>query len=356
MVENLIIVGDQLGQNVSGQPAAPNDNNFDEGDDGDLGDALDKMLEAEVSETCSPRMPANGDEDVDYDSEEAVPIIEDGNGENRAPLSQDYGRESQNNPGVKEFEGFNEDSSMDGNVRGCASQPVLTQQTIIDLIVNHPQPIMQPPNYVQGGWEEKKLGYGRLLEGYKSPTGGTIRATLDLGSLMFAAVAAESVNRISLMTQQDANEKKAKQAEQHRELMEKEFTANLARIREEHQKTIDETIRIRNECAQLYVATNDMGEDYLQKIDEHQGGELVRIQLEFIKKRADRYAQEICDNAERHEQELAQEKALTASKDKDLARERLKIKELQAEIREFEESLLGLKTTKIREEVLDDKG
>jgi hypothetical protein len=79
------------------------------------------------------------------------------------------------------------------------------------------------------------------------------------------------------------------------------------------------------------------------------------MQLEFMRKRADRYAQEIRDNAERHEQELAQEKALTASKDKDLARERLKIKELQAEIREFEESLLGLKSTKTREEILDDK-
>ena len=107
------------------------------------------------------------------------------------------------------------------------------------------------------------------------------------------------------MAQQDANEKLVKQAEQHRELMEKEFTANLARIREEHQKTIDETIRIRNDCARLYEATNGLGEDYLQKIDEHQGGELVRIQLEFMRKRAERYAQEIRDNAERHEQELS---------------------------------------------------
>jgi hypothetical protein len=28
-------------------------------------------------------------------------------------------------------------------------------------------------------------------------------------------------------------------------------------------------IRIRDECAQLFEATNDLGEDYLQKIDEH---------------------------------------------------------------------------------------
>jgi len=339
---------------------APNTINLDEGDENGLGDALDQMLEREITQPISPQTPQNGDEEVDYDSDDAVTsastITGGDNEESGAPLSEDYGQQGQNDPEAKGFEGFNEDNSMEGNDQECISQPVLTQQIIMDLIVNQPQPIMQPPNYAQGGWEEKKLGYSRLLEGYKSPTGSTIRATLDLGSLMFAAVAAESVNRISLMAQQDANEKLVKQAEQHRELMEKEFTATLARIREEHQKTIDETIRIRDECAQMYAKTKDVNEDYLQKVDEHQGGELVKMQLEFMRKRAERYAQEVRDNAERHEQELAQEKALTASKDKDLARERSKIKELQAEIREFEESLLGLKSTKIRGDTVEDKG
>jgi hypothetical protein len=208
------------------------------------------MLEREIPEATSPQTPRNGDEVVTN----SPTITGDGKEESGAPLSQEYGQESQNDSEVKEFEGFNEDSLMDGNVQ---------EWTL---------PIMQPPNYVQGG-------YSRLLEGYKSPTGGTIRATLDLGSLMFAAVAAESVNRISLMAQQDANEKLVKQAEQHRELMEKEFTANLARIREEHQKTIDETIRIRDECAQLYEKAHDLGEDYLQKVDairvhEKKGGQI----------------------------------------------------------------------------------
>ena len=89
MVENLIIVGDRFGQNVSGQLAAPNDNNFDEGEDGELGDALDKMLEREIPEATSPQTPRNGDEEVDYDSEEAVTITGDGKEENGAPLSQD---------------------------------------------------------------------------------------------------------------------------------------------------------------------------------------------------------------------------------------------------------------------------
>ncbi len=171
VVENLIIVGEQLGQHVSGQPAAPNNHNFDEGDDGELGDALDKMLEREIPGTTSPQMPRNGEEEVDYDSEEIVTNSSTITGvqkeESGAPLSQDYGQGSQNDSEVKEFEGFSEDSLMDDNVQECVSQPVLTQQIIMDLIVNHPQPIMQPPNYVQGGWEEKKLGYSRLLEGYK---------------------------------------------------------------------------------------------------------------------------------------------------------------------------------------------
>jgi hypothetical protein len=37
---------------------------------------------------------------------------------------------------------------------------------------------------------------------------------------MFAAVAAESANQISLMAQHDANEKLVKQAERHQEIME----------------------------------------------------------------------------------------------------------------------------------------
>ncbi len=89
VVGNLIIVRDQLGQNVSGQSAAPSNNNFDEGDEGELGDALDKMLEREIPEATSPQTPRNGDEEVDYDSEEAVTITGDGKEENGAPLSQD---------------------------------------------------------------------------------------------------------------------------------------------------------------------------------------------------------------------------------------------------------------------------
>jgi hypothetical protein len=184
-----------------------------------------------------------------------------------------------------------------------------------------------------------------LLDRYESPTGGTFRATLELGSLMFAAVAAESANQISLMAQHDANEKLVKQAERHREIMEKEFTENLARIKVENQRTIDETIRIKDELVQIRKPKISVEDDYVRRIDENQSPELVRLQLDLMRKKAGRCANELREIEERHEQELAQEKALNSIKDQDLLRERKKVKELQATIRDYEENLPGLQPT-----------
>jgi hypothetical protein len=131
------------------------------------------MLEREIPKATSPLMPGNGDDEVDYDSDEdsatSQPITGGGKEESGAPLSQDYGQQNQNDPEAKGFEGFNEDNSMEGNDQECISQPVLTQQIIMDLIVNQPQPIMQPPNYVPGGWEEKKQGYSQIIGRVQKP-------------------------------------------------------------------------------------------------------------------------------------------------------------------------------------------
>jgi hypothetical protein len=61
-----------------------------------------------------------------------------------------------------------------------------------------------------------------------------------------------------------------------------------------------------------------------------------------MSKKAARLEKELRENEERHEMELAQEKASTAGKDQELLRERKKTKELQATIRDYEENLLGL--------------
>jgi hypothetical protein len=248
-----------------------------------------------------------------------------------------------------------EDELLDGSVEGQSSQPVITQQIIRDLIINQRQTISQPPHSVSEGWEEKKLGYSRLLDGYESPTGNTFRATLELGSLMFAAVAAEGANQRILMAQQDANEKLVKQAERHREIMEKEFTEGLARVKMENQRTIDETIRIRDELMQMCKPKISEEEDYLRRVDDNQSPEIARIQLEVLRKKAARCEKELRENEERHEMELAQEKASTAAKDQELLQGRKKIKELLATIRDYEDNLLGLQPA-VKKIKVDNQG
>ena len=135
---------------------------------------------------------------------------------------------------------------------------------------------------------------------------------------MFAAVAAESANQMILMAQHDANEKLVKQAERHREIMEKEFTENLARAKMENQRTIDETIRIRDELVQMCKPKISVEDDYLQRVDDNQSPEIARMRLEVMSKKAARCERELRESKERHEQELVQEKAFTAIKDQEL--------------------------------------
>jgi hypothetical protein len=83
-------------------------------------------------------------------------------------------------------------------------------------------------------------------------------------------------------------------------------------------------------------------DDYLQRVDDNQSPEIARMRLQVMSNKAARLEKELRENEERHEMELAQEKASTAVKDQELLRERKKIKELQATIRDYEENLLGL--------------
>ena len=261
--------------------------------------------------------PLNGDDDVDYDDEELGISVE--GAENEAAIAHDADgtlgddHRKGSDTSSDSLRGL-DDEVLDSSVEGRSTQPVVTQQIIRDLIINQRQTISQPSHSISEGWEEKKLGYTRLLEGYESPTGSTFRATLELGSLMFAAVAAESANQMILMAQHDANEKLVKQAEKHREIMEKEFTESLARVKMENQRTIDETIRIRDELVQMCKPKISVEDDYLQRVDDNQSPEIARMRLEVMSKKAARCERELRESEERHELELAQEKASTSVK------------------------------------------
>jgi hypothetical protein len=100
-------------------------------------------------------------------------------------------------------------------------QTVLTKQGIMELVAKDVDGIVPGSE-----WEQRKQGYCNMLKGYESPTGNT--------------------SRVSLMAQREQNEKLVKQAEEHRELVQKEFTESMLRMKTEHDKTILEAARIRD--------------------------------------------------------------------------------------------------------------
>jgi hypothetical protein len=71
------------------------------------------------------------------------------------------------------------------------------------------------------GWEQKNKCYIKMLSGYESPNGTTMRIEVDLDALMFVS-GKVCRQRISLVADSEANAKLLKQAEQHREVLERE--------------------------------------------------------------------------------------------------------------------------------------
>ncbi len=92
-------------------------------------------------------------------------------------------------------------------------QPVLTKQGIMELVGKDVGAIAPGSE-----WDVRKQSYCDMLkgEGYESPTGSTVRASLELAALMVIAAVSENTTRISLMAQRDQNEKLVRQAEEHR--------------------------------------------------------------------------------------------------------------------------------------------
>jgi hypothetical protein len=115
------------------------------------------------------------------------------------------------------------------------------------------------------------------------------------------------------MAQNEAQQKLVAQAEKHRETLEEEFTLNLKRIREENQKTLDQTVRIREELIRSCQPVNNDG--MLEKIEGNQGAEIVKYQLKLMKAQRDRLELELQKRRERHEADML--KVLEDNKNKE---------------------------------------
>jgi hypothetical protein len=135
------------------------------------------------------------------------------------------------------FKGQRDKTEINQEIIIAARKPVLTQQAVMELIENQ----ASSKRTVSGaGWERRKEEYSQMLGGYESPTSGTIQVDPGLAALMIISAVAENTNRMNVVAQYEQHEIMAKQAEIHRETLEKEFTSGLERMRAEHEKVISE--------------------------------------------------------------------------------------------------------------------
>jgi hypothetical protein len=79
----------------------------------------------------------------------------------------------------------------------------------------------------------------------------------------------------------------------------------------------------------------------MQKIDQAQCDNVVNFQLECLKKRAMKYEKELHDATEKYEEELKQREILSDKQKKELNQERQKNKDLEKELREYEDSVMS---------------
>ncbi len=136
----------------------------------------------------------------------------------------------------------------------------------------------------------------------------------DLAALMFVSVVSESAQRISLMAQSEATDKLIKQAEQHRELLEKNFTDSLARMKAEHEKAISAAALLRNGYARAAFEAEAGVDETMQRIERMQG--------------------EVSEMTIKHDEEMKEKDIVNDKQRKDLLNERNKRKELEKELRE----------------------
>jgi hypothetical protein len=164
---------------------------------------------------------------------------------------------------------------------------------------------------------------------------------VDLTALMFVSAVSESVQMISLLAQSEATDKLMKQAEQHREALEKEFNLSMERMKAEHDRAITEAMKIRDNYARSAHEAASAANQTMLTIDQVQGDKLVDFQLETLRKRALKYEQQLIEATEKYEEEMKEKELLCAKQKKELLQERKKNKELDEELRVFEDSVMN---------------
>ena len=79
------------------------------------------------------------------------------------------------------------------------------------------------------------------------------------------------------MAQSETSDKLMKQAEQHREALEKEFKQNMKRMKAEHDRAINEAMKIRDNYARSALVEASAVNQTKQKIDQVQRDKVVNF-------------------------------------------------------------------------------
>ncbi len=309
-------------------------------DDEGLGDALDVLLNDGgiplVNKGDASPLPSwrGDDEDpsneVDYEGSEEADLFLDsesdqatiGNG-NLQPLGNA-------NSQSKDVQVINQPLGS-GEKTTQAIQPVLTQQGVMDLVAKDVGGLLPGE-----GWEQRKQVYYDMLERYKSPTGSSVRVAIDVAALIIISAVSESTSRNSLKLQHEANEKLLKQAEEHRALAQKQFTDSMTRMQTEHEKTIEEATRIRDEYAKSAAMAQVSYDSMMNKVESNQSTNVVKLQMAFLLKKTQKYERDLKEISEKHEEEMQDKEDLCRKYKRDLDRERNKNKALEQECENLE--------------------
>jgi hypothetical protein len=220
------------------------------------------------------------------------------------------------------------------NANTPVAKPVLTQKGIMDIISKQPHALMQKME-----WEQKKQCCKEMLSGYESPNGTSINVAVDLTALMFVSAVSENAQMISRMAQSEASDKLMKQAEQHRDALEKEFNLSMERMKAEHDRAITEAMKIRDNYARSAHEAASAVNQTMLKIDQVQSDNVVNFQLETLKKGALKYELQLQETTEKYEEEMKE--LLFDKQRKEFLNERKKNKELEKELRVFENSVIN---------------
>jgi hypothetical protein len=180
-----------------------------------------------------------------------------------------------------------------------------------------------------------------MLSGYESPNGTSVNVGVELTALMLVSAVSEGAQMINHLAQSEASDKLMKQAEQHREALEKEFKLNMERMRAEHDRAINEAMKIRDNYARSALEAASAVNQTILRIDQVQSDKVVNFQLETFKKRALKFEQQLVEATEKHEEELKEKELLYDKQKKELLKERKRNKELEEELRAYEDSVIN---------------